>query len=97
MFPVSWGVRGQSRPSFAYPQVVGDQTVEEVDVVLAQSAEVLEFVDGGVLQTQLGQTPGLLGFIALGTGRSEAVGAQVLANVGRVGGVIVCVSIGSRR
>jgi len=74
--------------------MIGDQTVEEVHVVLAESAEILELVDGGVLQTQLCQTPGLLGFVALGAGRSEAVGAQVFANVDRVGGVIVRVSIG---
>lgn len=76
-----------------YPQVVGDQTIEEVHIVLAESAEIQEFVDGGVLQAQLCQTPGLLGFVALGAGRSEAVGAEILADVGRVGGVIVGVTV----
>lgn len=32
-----------------HPQVVSDQTVEEVNIVFAQSAEVLELVDRGVL------------------------------------------------
>jgi hypothetical protein len=61
--------------------VVGDQTVEEMNIVLAQSAEILELVDIGVFQTQLGQASGLLGLVALGTRRSQAVCAQVLANV----------------
>lgn len=61
--------------------MVGDQTVEEMDIVLAQSTEILELVDIGVLQTQLGQASGLLGLVALGTGRSQAVCAQVLANI----------------
>lgn len=64
-----------------------------MDIVLAQSAEVQEFVDGGVFQTQLCQTSCLLDFVALGAGRSEAVGAQVFADVGRVGGVIVGVAV----
>lgn len=76
-----------------YPQVVGDQAIEEMHIVLAQGAEIQKLVDFGVLQTQLCQTPGLLGFVALGAGRSEAVGAEVLADVGRVGGVIVGVTI----
>jgi hypothetical protein len=75
--------------------VVGDQTVEEVDIVLAESAEVLELVDGGVLQGELRQAAGLLGFVAFGARRSEAVGAQVLANVGRVGGIVVGVTVES--
>jgi hypothetical protein len=72
--------------------VVGDQTVEKVDIVFAQSAEILELVDGGVLQTKLGQASCLLGLVALGARRSQAVCAQVLANVRRVGGVIVGVT-----
>lgn len=61
--------------------MVGDQTVEEMNIVLAQSAEILELVDIGVFQTQLGQASGLLGLVALGTRGSQAVCAQVLANV----------------
>lgn len=72
--------------------MVGDQTVKEVDIVLAESAEVLELVDGGALQGELRQATGLLGFVALGARGSEAVGAQVLADIGRVGGVIVGIS-----
>lgn len=64
-----------------YPQVVGDQTVEEVDIVLAQGAEILELVDIGALQTQLSQATCLLSLVALGTGRSQAVCAQVLADI----------------
>lgn len=61
--------------------MVGDQAIEEVDIVLAQSAEILELVDLGVLQSQLGQASCLLGLVALGAGRSQAVCAQVLANI----------------
>lgn len=75
--------------------MVGDQTVEEVDIVLAEGAEVLELVDGGVLQGELRQAASLLGFVALGARRSEAVGAQVLADVGRVGGIVVGVTVES--
>jgi hypothetical protein len=64
-----------------YPEVVGHETVEEVHIVLAQSAEVEEFIDGGVLKTKLGQASCLLGFVSLGARRSEAIRAQVLADV----------------
>lgn len=74
--------------------MVGDQAVEQVHIVLAESAEIQELVDGSVLQTQLCQTTCLLCFVTLGARRSEAVGAKVLANVGWVGGVIVGISIG---
>lgn len=69
--------------------MVRHQTVEQVHVVLAKSAEIEELVDFGVLQSQLGQASCLLGLVALGTRRSEAVGAQVLADVRRIGSVIV--------
>lgn len=81
------------RCSKTYPQVVGHHTVEEVDIVLAQSAQVEELVDGGVLQAQLGKAAGLLGLVALGARRGETVGAQVLADVGRVGGIIIGISV----
>ena len=75
--------------------MVRHQTVEEVNIVLAQGAEVEELVDGGALQTELGETAGLLGLVALGARGSEAVGAQVLADVGGVGSVIVGISYDS--
>lgn len=44
------------------------------------------------------RTSRLLGFVGLCARRSEAVGAQVLANVGRVGGVKVgCFTVESRQ
>jgi hypothetical protein len=64
-----------------YPEVVGHETVEEVHIVLAQSAEVEEFIDRGVLKTELSQASCLLSLVALGARRSEAVSAQVLADV----------------
>lgn len=64
-----------------YPEVVGHQTVEQVNIVLAKCAEVEELVDGGVLETELGEAAGLLCFVTLGARRSEAVCAQVLANI----------------
>lgn len=76
-----------------YPKVVGDHAVEEVNIVLAQILQVEELVNGGVLQSQLGEAASLLGFVALGARRCEAICAQVLANVGRVGSVIVGISI----
>lgn len=42
-----------------YPQMVGDQTVKQVDIVLAEGAEVEEFVDGGLFEGQLGETWGV--------------------------------------
>ena len=66
-----------------------------MDVVLAEGAQVEELVDGGALQTELGETAGLLGLVALGARGSEAVGAQVLADVGGVGSVIVGISYDS--
>ena len=76
-----------------YPQVVSDQAVEKVDIVLEQRDQVEKLVDGSGLQTQLSQTSCLLCLVALGTGRGEPVGAQVLADIGWVGGVIVGISI----
>jgi hypothetical protein len=76
-----------------YPEVVGDHAVEQVDIVLAQILQVKELIDGSVLQSQLGQAASLLSFVALGARRCEAICAQVLANVGRVGSVIVGISI----
>ena len=64
-----------------YPEVVGHETVEEVHIVLAQRAEVEEFVDWSVLETELSQASCLLGLVALGARRSEAVRAKVLADV----------------
>lgn len=64
-----------------YPEVVGHQTVEQVNIVLAQSAEVEELVDGGVLETELGEATSLLCFVVLGARRSETVCAQVLADI----------------
>ena len=57
-----------------HPQVVSDHSVEQVHIVFAQCAEIEELVDRSVLQPQLGQTPSLLGFIALGARGSETVG-----------------------
>ena len=52
-----------------------------MNIVLAQSAKVQELFDRGALQTQLCQAAGLLCLVTLGARRSEAVGAQVLADI----------------
>lgn len=44
--------------------MIRHQAVEEVDIVLAQSAEVLELVDLGLLQSQLSQASRLLRLVA---------------------------------
>lgn len=73
--------------------MVCHQTVEEVNIILANGAQVEEFVDGGVFETQLSQASCLLDFVALCARRSEAVGAEVFADVGRVGGIVVGVTV----
>lgn len=76
--------------------MVGDHAVEQVNIVLAQILQVEELVNRSVLQSQLGEAASLLGFVALGARWCEAICAQVLANVGRVGSVIVGISISSK-
>ena len=97
----------------AYLQVVRDQTVEQVDIVLAESAEVEELVDGGLLKSQLSEacmsistqitasilrlyvrTASLLSLVRLRTRGGQAVGAEIFADVGRVGRVIVGIAEG---
>ncbi len=88
--------------------MICNQAVKQVHIVLAESAEVEEFVNCCLLQAKLSETYGLvstpavstntntiihtpcfLDLVAFCTGRSQTVGAEVLADVGRVGGVIV--------
>lgn len=73
--------------------MVSDQTVEEVHIVLADGAQIEEFVDGSVLETQLCQASCLLDFVALCAGRSQTVGAEVFADVSRVGGIVIGVTV----
>ena len=69
-------------------QVIHHQTVEQMVVVLAQSAEIEVFVYWGLLESQLCQASCLLDLVALDAGGSQAVGSEVLANVRRVCGII---------
>jgi len=69
--------------------VVDHQPVEQVDVGVAQVAEIEVLVDGGGLERQLLQASRRLRLVALDVGRDEAVGAEVFPGGRRVGGVII--------
>ena len=85
--------------------MVRHETVEQVHVVLANRAEVEEFINGRVLQGQLSETcqelvgwreswmgrrtARLLDLVGLRTRGSQTVRAEILADVGRVRGVVI--------
>lgn len=73
--------------------MIDDQAVEQMHIVLAQSAEIQELVDGRGLQRQLRQAARLLRLIVLDGRWGQAVGAEIFANVGRVRCIAVAFTV----